>query len=394
MDSDALETTRPRLPDSSAAETRGANGSPRIAAASGEQIEALRRRAADTPGLINLAAGLPAPSQFPRSKLAAAFAHALRAPSCPALQYGWPEGNQDLRSWIAAQLCRRGAQISRNDIIVTSGAQQAIALAAQILGGKGARIGVDPESYPGALELFRARGSVAVAHGGQVDAHYLMPAMSNPRGHRCSTLERARVLSTLRPIIEDDAYADLCFDGAPPRPLLAEAPDRVFHVGTFSKTLCPGLRVGWLVPPRALLDDVRRLKQAADLQAGSLPQAILEDYLRREDFDLRLARLRQFYGDRAARMEKALRRHLPGWRFERPIGGFSFWVEPDGDMNEAALLAAAIERGVAFDPGSLFRAGGEVRPLALRLCFSSVAHAHEIDEGVRRLAGAWSAVAR
>ncbi|WP_437813496.1 PLP-dependent aminotransferase family protein [Sorangium sp. So ce1078] len=357
------------------------------------RFETLTRRAADTPGLISFAGGLPAPGEFPRSKLAASFVRALQTPSCPALQYGWPEGDEDLRSWIAGQLRRRGASVTRDDVIVTSGAQQAVSLAAQMVRGPDARIGVDAESYPGALELFRALGATVIDDGSHVDAYYLMPAVSNPRGRRLSPHGRAKVLSTLRPIIEDDAYADLCFDGAVPRPLLAEAPDRVFHVGTFSKTLCPGLRVGWLVPPRALRADVLKLKQADDLQAASLPQAILEDYLRNEDFDQRLVRLREFYARRAARMEQALRRYLPGWRFESPAGGFAIWVEPDAEPNEAFFLAAAIEHGVAFDPGSLFRANGAVTPFALRLCFSSVSRDEDLDEGVRRLARCWAEVA-
>ncbi|WP_437676533.1 PLP-dependent aminotransferase family protein [Sorangium sp. So ce131] len=357
------------------------------------RFDLLTRRAAETPGLISFAGGLPAPGEFPRTKLGASFVRALQAPSCPALQYGWPEGDEDLRSWIAGQLRRRGANVARDDIIVTSGAQQAVSLAAQMVRGPRARIGVDPESYPGALDLFRSLGMSVVDDGSHVDAYYLMPAISNPRGRRLSAHERAKVLSTLRPIIEDDAYADLGFDGAAPRPLLAEAPDRVFHVGTFSKTLCPGLRVGWLVPPRALRADVLKLKQAADLQAASLPQAILEDYLRNEDFDQRLVRLREFYARRAARMELALRRYLPRWRFEPPAGGFAIWVEPDAEPNEAFFLAAAIEHGVAFDPGSLFRASGAVRPFALRLCYSSVARDEDLDEGVRRLARCWSEVA-
>lgn len=356
-------------------------------------FEMLKRRAAGTPGLVSFAGGLPAPGEFPRSKLAASFVRALQTPSCPALQYGWPEGEEDLRSWIAGQLRRRGASVTRDDIIVTSGAQQAVSLAAQMVRGPGARIGVDAESYPGAIDLFQALGMNVVDDRSHVDAYYLMPAISNPRGRRLSAHERAQVLSTLRPIIEDDAYADLCFDGAAPRPLLAEAPDRVFHVGTFSKTLCPGLRVGWLVPPRALRADVLKLKQAADLQAASLPQAILEDYLRNEDFDQRLVRLREFYARRAARMEQALRRYLPGWRFEVPAGGFAIWVEPDAEPNEAFFLAAAIEHGVAFDPGSMFRASGAARPFALRLCFSSVSRDEELDEGVRRLARCWAEVA-
>ncbi len=225
-----------------------------------------------------------------------------------------------------------------------------------MLRGPRARIGVDRESSPGALDLFQELGATVVDGGSHVDAYYLMPAVSNPAWTQAVTQRSSQGPLDPRPIIEDDAYADLSFDGAAPRPLLAEAPDRVFHVGTFSKTPprpprrlapCPRARSG----PRS-----SSRKQSADQQAASLPQAILEDYLRTEDFDQRLVRLREFYGRRAARMERALRKHLPGWRFDPPAGGFAIWVEPDAEPNEAFFLAAAIEHGVAFDPGSLFRA--------------------------------------
>ena len=207
-------------------------------------------------------------------------------------------------------------------------------------------------------------------------ARYAMPAVDNPRGLTLPVQDRPALLADGAMVIEDDAYAELRFDGPAPPPLLAEAPNRVLHVGTFSKTLCPGLRIGWLVVPRRLRRRALRIKQGRDLQANSLGQAILEDYLagsdggRAVDFDARLARLRRFYRVRATRLARALRQHLPDWRFDVPVGGFAIWIEAPANgrggapvsVDEKTLLRAALAEGVMFDPGSMFRPDGAATP--------------------------------
>jgi 2-aminoadipate transaminase len=170
---------------------------------------------------------------------------------------------------------------------------------------------------------------------------------------------------------------------------LADARERVWHIGTFSKSLCPGLRVGWLVPPQRFFRRSLRLKRDQDLQAGGLAQAVLESYLADTNWEARLGRLRRFYARRAARLMEALRRHLPSWSFSEPMGGFSLWVRPDGEGDDAALLRIAVEEGVSFDPGRSFRPTVSGAPLALRLCFSAVDE-DDIDQGVQRLARAWA----
>ena len=195
-------------------------------------------------------------------------------------------------------------------------------------------------------------------------------------------------------IVEDDAYADLRFDGPAPRPLLADEPRRVLHVGTFSKTLSPGLRVGWFIAPRRLRGGALEIKQSSDLQASSLAQAVLEEYLiggggdAPTAFDHRLIRLRRFYRARAAMMMRALRAHLPDWKFRAPDGGFAIWAEA-GDrsqrINEISFLQKAVAARVVFNPGSMFRASGAARPLAVRFCFSTAAPA-DFDGAFRRLA--------
>lgn len=348
------------------------------------KIERLQREGA-RPGIIGLGGGLPNDALFPRRQLCDAFVAAVRGPS--ALQYGWPEGSELLRGWIAERLRARGADVDCEDVIITSGAQQAIALASSVLLEEGARVAVDEESYPAALELFRTHGARPVSILRDAICAYVMPGVDNPRGRALDDAHREALLATKLPIIADEAYAELRFDGSIERPLLADAPDRVFHVGTISKTLAPGLRVGWLVPPRAHRARVLRLKHDGDLQASSLGQSVLESFLEREDFDARLDRARRFYALRAKRMVRALAR-VPGFRFRMPEGGFAVFVETDAEGDDRRFLEIATAHGVSFDPGRMFRPDERSSPISFRVCFSAVA-AHQIDEGVRRLARAF-----
>ena len=179
-----------------------------------------------------------------------------------------------------------------------------------------------------------------------------MPQIANPRGGAMADAYRRRLLAAARAglaIIEDDAYADIAFRGKPGRPLLADAPESTFYVGTFSKSLCPGLRVGWLIVPPSLRVSALEAKRESDLQANSLAQAILADYLSHEDFERRVAKARSVYRRRAARLADALRRHLSSWRFEEPMGGFSLLIETGESRDEAAFL----ERVIALHPDAV-----------------------------------------
>ena len=348
------------------------------------RIEWLQRLTASSPGTIALGGGFPAEELFPRAGIVAAFLDAIRVPACPALQYGWPEGDAGLRGWIAGRLCGRGADIGPDDVIVTSGAQQAISIAAEALLRLGARVGVDRLSYPAALELFRTHGTQPVASDAGVACIYAMPGVANPRGDALPLARRAKLLATHLPIIADEGYAELRFDGFVDRPLLADARDRVWHVGTLSKTLCPGFRVGWLVPPRRERARAIRLKHDRDLQAGSLSQQIVCAFLQRDDFEARLARARVFYRRRAEQLLRALRRHFGSWRWREPAGGFSVFVETNLEGDDRELLAIAVEHGVSFDPGRIFRPSEEPNPIAMRLCFSAAPPA-TLAEGIGRL---------
>lgn len=351
------------------------------------QIDRLQRASARDRNVIGLAGGLPSPALFPRRELTRAFLRAVEMPRAAALQYGWPEGLASLREWIRRRLAARGLDVALDDVIVTSGAQQAIAIAAQLATRRGQRIGVGAESYPAALDLFRTRG-LRLVGAGAAAAWYAMPQVSNPRGAPLGTVERARVLDGEHLVLEDDAYAELRFDGQLRRPLAADARDRVFHIGTFSKTLCPGLRIGWLVGPPRLRARALRQKRDHDLQASTLSQAVLADWLAGNDYDAHLTRLRRAYLRRAEQLAHALRRWLPELRFSFPEGGFSIYCEAEQRGDDTRLLELALARGVSFDPGQLFRVERDA-PLALRLCYS-LADEGLLDEGVRRLARAWA----
>jgi len=357
------------------------------------RIDRLQRVAAASPSVIALGGGLPSEELFPRAELADAFLRAIGEPRCAALQYGWPEGERELRAWIAERLRRRGARVDADDVVVTSGAQQALAIAVDALVKGGRTAGVDRETYPAALDLFRARGAALRAGCAGADFIYAMPGVTNPRGHAMSPATRDALLAAGVPLLVDEAYAELRFDGLVTRPIVADARDRTWHVGTLSKTLCPGLRVGWLVPPPAERDAAVAAKRDRDLQAGSLSQAVVRAFLSRDDFDARLVRARGFYEGRAHRLARALRRRLPSFRFRDPDGGFSIFVETDLEGDDARLLACATAHGVTFDPGSLFRFDGSSSPIAMRLCFSNVAE-DALEEGVERLERAVVAFAR
>jgi len=357
-----------------------------------DRIDRLQRISANTRGLLSLAGGLPADELLPRRELAKAFL-SVATGKANGLQYGWPEGSEGLRSWIAARLVARGAAVTAGDVIVTSGAQQALAIAADLVGIAGRVVATEDETYPGALDLFRGRGARTVgsetrgAPEGSACA-YVVAGATNPRGLPMSGARRHGLLASGAALIVDEAYAELRFDGVVEEPLLASARDRVFHVGTFSKTLAPGLRVGWLVPPPHLAADALRVKRDLDLQASGLAQAVLEAHLARTDFDEWLSRARRTYASRAARLVGALRRELPWVRFIEPRGAFAVFVETDlGPIDEARALAVATSHGVSYDPGSAFRPGGELEPFGFRLCFSALG-GDAIDEAVRRLARA------
>jgi 2-aminoadipate transaminase len=338
------------------------------------RVVELQKLAAARPDVLGLAGGLPADELLPREDLARALADVTRSRD-DALQYGWPEGVDALRGWITRRLAMRGATIDPERVIITAGAQQALALAAASLRG---RIAVGDATYSAAIDAFRRAGARVTDEDGET--RYVIAGVSNPHGVPRPPPDLTRTM------IVDEAYVELRFDGHVAQPILADAPERVWHVGTISKTVAPGLRVGWLVPPTAQHAAALDRKHAADLQTASLTQAALARLLATIDYDALVERARRSYAERAGALVDGLRRHAPGLSFREPEGAFSIWVETEDGGDELALIRAALAEGVMFDPGGGFRPtpGGRV---AFRVSYSNVA-ADRLDEAARRVARA------
>jgi 2-aminoadipate transaminase len=344
------------------------------------RIVALQKQAAERDDVIGLAGGLPAEELLPREQMARALAQ-VAASRDELLQYGWPEGVEQLRKWIAQRLAARGGDVDPERVIITAGAQQALSIVGSLFNNRA--IAVSEATYPAAIEAFAAGGARVVEHGGEV--RYLIAGVGNPQG----VTGDERVGGAL---IVDEAYAELRFDGRLPPLLMTDAPDRVWHIGTISKTLAPGLRVGWLVPPEAEHGAALDIKHAADLQTGGLSQAALARLLAMLDYDAFVASARAVYAQRATALIEGLRRHAPALTFDEPQGGFSIWIETEVKGDEIALLETALATGVMIDPGNLFRATPRER-IAFRLSFSHVPP-EQLDEGARRVAAMFERFAR
>jgi len=350
------------------------------------RVEELQRQASARPGVISLAGGLPADELLPRAALARASAATLGGrDGTEPLQYGWPEGCPALRAWIADRLVARGAAVDADDVIITAGAQQALALIAGVL-PRQRRIIVDAETYPSAMSAFAFAGHDVVTEVG--DVHYVIDGVSNPHGIDRVAPVRDSLLASGLPIIVDEAYVDLRFDGAIPRPLYADAPDRVWHVGTVSKVISPGLRVGWVDADPSLQHLLINAKQAMDTCTSVPAQRTVADFLAGGHLEPHLDRVLSLYRERKNAMRVALDRHFgDAVRATDPDGGFFLWVTfADSQVDTAALFEPALAEGVAYIPGPAFSTNGNFHD-ALRLCFAT-STPQRIDEGVARLRAA------
>ena len=362
------------------------------------------------PGVISFAGGLPAPELFDAAGLREAFAGALSDERAGrSLQYSTTEGDPELRTAIAARLTARGLPTEADQLLVTSGSQQALTLAAAVLIEPGDRVLVEEPSYLAALQAFQLAGAevvpvacdgdgldpdavaaAAVEHGARL--LYTIPTFHNPTG-RTLPLERRRALAGVAErhglwLIEDDPYGELRYRGEPLPSLAAMAEERTLALSTLSKVAAPGLRIGWVRTPPALRHALVVAKQAADLHSSTVDQAAAARWLGAVDLDAHLGVLRAEYGSRRDALLSGLADALPpGSTHNRPEGGMFVWARlPDG-WDAEPLLARALEHDVAFVPGYPFFAG---EPDRATLRFSFTTHsAAEIAEGLERLRRAW-----
>jgi 2-aminoadipate transaminase len=378
-----------------------------VASSPVREILALTQR----PGVISFAGGLPAPDLFDAPGLRAAFAAALADGSYGrTLQYSTTEGDPALRAAIAARLGARGLPTGADDVLVTSGSQQALTLVAAVLLEPGDTVLVEEPSYLAALQCFQMAGARVVPIPCDDDGldpealpalvrreHpklvYTVPTFHNPTG-RTLPIERRRALAQAAArlglwIVEDDPYGELRYRGEPVAPVasLPGAEDRTIALSTLSKVLVPGLRIGWLRAPAALHRALVVAKQAADLHTSTIDQAAAAHWLASRDLDAHVAGLCAAYGPRRDALVDGLPGALPdGSRWTRPDGGMFVWVRlPDG-WDADVLLEAALEREVAFVPGWPFFPGPPDRA-TLRLSFTTHTEV-EIAEGLRRLRSA------
>lgn len=355
------------------------------------------------PGLVSLGGGMPSAASFPTRAVEEACSRALRTASDTALQYGTTEGLPALRERIAQRLAMRGLLVDPAWVLVTSGSQQGLDLVGKVLLERGARVAVEAPTYLGALQAFAPYEGQATAvrcdddgplpeelpHDAQTRALYLIPNYQNPTGRCIPQGRRAKLAAAARgialPLIEDDPYGDLWFDAEPPPPLASQWPEGTVYLGSFSKVLAPGLRLGFLVAPPSLHPLLVQAKQAADLHSSTFVQHVVLEMMRADMLDEHLHSVRARYRRGRDAMESALRQHLGGQAtWSTPAGGMFFWVQVLADVDTARLLPIAAERGVSFVPGSAFHCtpGGAS---ALRLSFVTETP-ERIEEGIATLA--------
>ena len=359
----------------------------------------------EKPGIISFAGGLPSPKTFPIAEFRAACEQVLTQDGAAALQYAASEGYGPLREMVAAGLPWK---VEASQVLITTGSQQGLDLIAKILLDKGSRMLVETPTYLGALQAFTPMEPVAVsvasddegvlasdlaAKAGQgadrARFAYLLPNFQNPTGRTMSEARRAAVVAAAAeagvPLLEDNPYGDLWFDQPPPAPLTARNPEGCVYLGSFSKVLAPGLRLGFMVAPPALYPKLLQAKQAADLHSPSFNQRMVAQVMQDGFLARHVPTIRALYKGQRDHMLAALEREMPeGVHWSRPVGGMFLWLRLPAGLDTVPLLPRAVERNVAFVPGAAFYADNP-ESNTMRLSFVT-ASTSQIDIGIAALA--------
>lgn len=344
------------------------------------------------PGMISFAGGLPAAQTFPQLD---------GASPADALQYGPSEGDPALRARIADELIQLGLDCAPERVLVLSGSQQGIDLVGKLFIDPGTPVAVESPTYLAALQVFRFFGarfrpftaatvSAASFREESPAFAYAIPTFQNPTGHCYGTAERARLAAACSeagvPLFEDDPYRDLAYDSVSRRPICADLQGHPWiYQGSFSKSLAPGLRLGFMTASEEFFPLLVRLKQAADLHSNRLSQWLVLQQLESADRGARMEKLVAFYQHKRDCFAAALDKHFGGLAdWQEPSGGLFFWLRLRRPIDTRRLLPLAIERKVAFMPGEAFYAD-EPELGTLRLNFSHASE-EEIDRGLGVLA--------
>jgi 2-aminoadipate transaminase len=357
----------------------------------------------EQPGVLSMAGGLPSAETFPVEAIRAACDKVLADVPQQALQYAPSEGYGPLREWIAQHLATHGMRVSPEQVLVTTGSQQGLDLVGKVLVDAGAPIAVETPTYLGALQAFNAYEPIYASLAGDADGPlpaavealphdapgtrfaYLLPNFQNPTGRVLPDARRAALVRAAQgagvPLVEDNPYGDLWFDEPPPPPLAARWPEGTIYLGSFSKVLSPGLRLGYLVAPPHLFPKLLQAKQASDLHTPGFNQRVVHEVVHDGFLDRHAPTIRARYRAQRDAMAAALERHLPeGSEWRSPHGGMFFWVRLPDDCDAMALLPRAVAAGIAYVPGAPFYAHAP-DPRTLRLSFVTLMP-EDIADGV------------
>jgi 2-aminoadipate transaminase len=369
----------------------------------------------EEPDIISFGGGMPAPDVFPADEMSEACVRVLRDIGDLALQYGSTEGFRPLREMIVRHTARYGIQVTPDNVLITSGSQQALDLLGKILINPGDRILVESPTYLGALQAWSAYGAEYVTvpmdeNGMVTDALenalrsgpkfiYVLPNFQNPTGVTLSLERRHKLLELADrygvPIVEDDPYGQLRYEGENlPSVVDLDSQFRysgeacysgnVIYLSTFSKILAPGLRLAWVVAPAQVIRKLTQAKQGADLHTATFNQCVAYEVARGGFLDRHIETIREVYGHRRNVMLGAMDAYFPpGVEWTHPQGGLFLWGILPETINAADVLKVAIEKRVAFVPGAPFYATGGGHN-TMRLNFS-YAKPEKIQEGIARL---------
>lgn len=355
------------------------------------------------PEVISFAGGLPSPETFPVERMRAAFDKVLIQQGKSALQYGPTDGYAPLREFLADSLSTSDSTILPDQIMMVSGSQQGLDLLGKVLVDEGSKVLVETPSYLGALQAFSVYrpefesvdtddhglvpASVA-AKGAGARLMYALPNFQNPTGRTLSVERRYELVETCArmgiPLVEDNPYGDLCYSGEPLPKMLNMNPGGVIYMGSFSKVLTPGIRLGYVVGPTPLIRKLEQAKQAADLHTAQLTQMVVYEVIKDGFLNEHIPTIRTLYAKQCNAMLEAMSKHFPqGVRWTKPEGGMFIWVTLPEHMDSKQLLDEAIQQNVAFVPGGPFYANNPEKN-TLRLSFVTVSP-ERINEGIEKL---------
>jgi len=356
------------------------------------------------PNVISFAGGLPNPSSFPIDAIKQAAVNVLERDGARALQYAPSEGYLPLREWIASRYKKKGMDVSANEILITNGSQQGLDLIAKIFINKGDTIVMERPSYLGAIQAFSAYqptfASVDLLDDG-IDTEalsavlksgpklfYAIPNFQNPTGISYSALKRketaARITQSSTLLVEDDPYGDISFTDEDYSPVKKDIGQMAVLLGSFSKVISPGMRMGWIVAHPQIIEKLLIAKQASDLHSNFLSQRIIHQYLTDNDFEQHIWKIRSLYKRQKDHMVSMMKRYLPEEiKFVNPDGGMFLWITLPSYISSQHLLDLAVRQDLVFVPGSVFYLDAKTNN-TLRLNYSN-SNFDEIEKGIRIL---------